>query len=59
MFLLVQIVKSTKVNYNTKMLLAPQIDIRYREVTVIPVRYKEVFPWDYDAIPPVLMNSVL
>ena len=36
----------TEVTFDTKLLLVPQNDVRYREVPAISVRYKEAFLWD-------------
>ena len=38
----------TKVNFDTKKLLVPQNDVRYREVSAISVRCKKIFLWDCD-----------
>ena len=37
-----------KVNFNTKMLLVPKNDVRYREVSAISVCYKDIFLSDYE-----------
>ena len=47
-FWLIVAVRYTEVNFNTKLPLVPKSGVRYREVSAISVRYKEVFLWDYD-----------
>ena len=47
-FWLIVAVRYTEVNFNTKVPLVPQSGVRYREVSAISVRYKEVFLWDFD-----------
>ena len=42
-FLLIVAVRYTGVNFNTKLALVPKSGVRYREVSAISVRYKEVF----------------
>ena len=42
-FLLIVDVRYTEVNFNTKLSLVPKSGVRYREVSAISVRYKEVF----------------
>ena len=41
-------VRYTEVTFDIKLLLVPQNDIRYREVSAISVLYKGAFLWDYD-----------
>ena len=47
-FWLVVAVRYTEVNFNTKVPLVPKGGVRYREVSAITVRYKEVFLWYFD-----------
>ena len=42
-FQLIVAVRYIEVNFNTKVPLVPQNGVRYREVSAISVRYKEVF----------------
>ena len=42
-FLSIVAVRYVEVNFNTKQPLVPKSVVRYREVSAISVRYKEVF----------------
>ena len=42
-FLSIVSVRYTEVNFNTKLPMVPKNGVRYREVSAISVRYKEVF----------------
>ena len=42
-FLLIVPVRYAEVKFNTKLPLVPKSGVRYREVSAISVRYKEIF----------------